>query len=442
MTIELDLVHTAEVAKPASACAMTLNLITLGLGTGLLSMPWSTAGASIGTMVVSSFFVLLLNLWTMIVIVQASERWQEFDLGFLLGHLPGGVGVAVNVAVTIFVVITQFLCMLSQALVITNALVTEAPGGSAFHNRVLMCCLSGVLLFLVSLLPQQYLSFSSAAVIFANIYVTMLLIAYAVGLDESETEIAERGIVESDNLCFFGLAPGALSQVSNLMYCISFHACIPPMYFELEHRSVAKFTKCLCAAFFILFLLIVTVSVSGYVAFGPKVHSDVLDSFPVNSLLGNVGKFSMSLSLFGCFPLQVPPVIAPVVNVFRHRSGADSYQRPLLLDKEANTSKDMSERFGRPLLILLTGFVVVLVMGVSLTVSSLGVLNNICGAACAFGHTGVIPASIGLYLLGEVPRTLKAAFSLLLAGTAVIAVLGFFITDNFVSDLTHHCILG
>lgn len=412
-----------------------MNLITLGLGTGLLTMPWSTAGASIGTTVIVSFVVLLLNMWTCIVIVQASERQQEFDLGFLLGHLPKKVGVVVNVVVNTFVVSSQLLVLLGYALVITNALVSEVPAGSLFHNKVIVCLLSAVVLFLLSLLPQKYLSFSSTATIVANIYVVILLVVFALGYDESVTEAGEK--LEGD-ICFFGLTTGAVAQMSNLMYSITIQACIPPMYFELEHRTVAKFTKCLCIAFSVIFLLFVVVSVSGYLAFGPHVSSDVLDNFPTSSVFGNAGKVAMALSIFGCFPLQITPVIAPVVTLLRRWSQAKGVNAPLLDDEAETVTNSVSERSGRA---ILTGAVVVLVTSASLWVPSLSFVNTINGAACAFGYTGLIPAFVGLYLLGEVPFRMKVAFYALLVGTSLFAVLGLFFTDNFVDDLQRHCLL-
>jgi hypothetical protein len=76
----------------ATVNELTLNLIAVGLGTGLLSMPWGTAGASILVAIALNAVVLSLTAWTLRIIIEAGEKYQKFDLGSLLECIPGSVG--------------------------------------------------------------------------------------------------------------------------------------------------------------------------------------------------------------------------------------------------------------------------------------------------------------------------------------------------------------
>eukprot|EP00913_Durusdinium_trenchii_P020825 g19564.t1 len=69
-----------------SAIALTMNLVNASLGSGALSLPWAAAGASMAASLGVTLLVLVLNAISNIILV---ERLQVFDLGAVLGHLPG-----------------------------------------------------------------------------------------------------------------------------------------------------------------------------------------------------------------------------------------------------------------------------------------------------------------------------------------------------------------
>merc|ERR1719223_1431087 len=70
----------------ATTTELVVNLITCGLGTGVFTLPWSTAGSSVVPAVAIIGFVLGLNAWTISIIVEAGERHQTFNLGSLMGR--------------------------------------------------------------------------------------------------------------------------------------------------------------------------------------------------------------------------------------------------------------------------------------------------------------------------------------------------------------------
>lgn len=72
---------------------VTVNLILAGLGAGILSLPWTLAGAGIINGVFWNFFVVALCYMTMMFVVVAAERAQVFCFEDLLEvAVDGGRG--------------------------------------------------------------------------------------------------------------------------------------------------------------------------------------------------------------------------------------------------------------------------------------------------------------------------------------------------------------
>jgi len=270
----------AESTEPtrASAAAITTNLIVAGLGTGILTLPWGTAGASIATSLLLMFPVFLLNGFTMMILIEVSHRYHQFSLGGLLYHLPYGVGAAVSATVNVIIFCAQFLQLLGYVIVIVDSVVLLLPQDSVLSSRGLLASLVAVLVLPLCLLDQRHLAFTSTLAILANIYVIGLLVFYAAAGGNGHAA----DLAEVQPLCIFGMARGVATQFSLIMYSLLFHITILPMYRELENRSVKKFGKCLVVALICTFFILASVMISGYVAFGPKVNSNVLNNLPVN----------------------------------------------------------------------------------------------------------------------------------------------------------------
>jgi len=73
----------------ATVTSVTLNLIGGGLGTGILSMPWGMAGGSVFVSLGVLAVVLAVNAFTIMILIHAGEKYKQFELGCLLGMLPG-----------------------------------------------------------------------------------------------------------------------------------------------------------------------------------------------------------------------------------------------------------------------------------------------------------------------------------------------------------------
>ncbi|CAJ1347393.1 unnamed protein product [Effrenium voratum] len=104
----------------ATGAQLTLNLVVCGLGTGILTLPWSLAGASLifGVAIIAA--VLVVNAWTILLLVEAAETYQVFDIGGLLAHLPGRLGHRAPQAVNAAIWVSGFLCLVSYVLVLAD----------------------------------------------------------------------------------------------------------------------------------------------------------------------------------------------------------------------------------------------------------------------------------------------------------------------------------
>lgn len=267
--------HVSEDAT-VKAPQMLLNLIVGGLGTGMLSLPWAMAGASILVGAVIIVLVIGVNLWTIMILVHASERYQVFDLGALLGKLPGRLGPGMQTFVNLMVWIVLYGSLLSYIIGICDS-AQPFIQGTFFEQRWALAGAACLIVLPLCFLDQKYLSFSSGAAIIVNLYLMIL-----VGV-----EFFDR--LDRDNLphsiCEFGLAKGSVTMASTMMQSVIIQMCVLPMYKELENRSPDKFGRILLMAFSTLAVLFIFLSVAGYVAFGPTVNSNLLVSLPHNTAM-------------------------------------------------------------------------------------------------------------------------------------------------------------
>eukprot|EP00928_Gymnodinium_smaydae_P001139 TRINITY_DN10413_c0_g2_i1.p1 TRINITY_DN10413_c0_g2~~TRINITY_DN10413_c0_g2_i1.p1 ORF type:complete len:412 (-),score=33.59 TRINITY_DN10413_c0_g2_i1:282-1517(-) len=394
----------------ASKTAITLNLITMGLGSGLLTMPWGVAGGSIVISLGLLAFILWLNHWTIMLLVRASDQVQEFDLGSMLNLLPSPTGKILQALCDTIIFASQFLALLGYIAVIVSTIERFAP---QVQRRTSVAIVTLVLLPL-SLLDQKYLAFTSTMSILTNIYLIGLLIYYAVDTPQYH---------EEESLCLLGFASGSITMVSLLMYTITIHMAMPPMYKELEGRTPEKFRSCLTCAFVFLFALFAAVMVCGYVAFGPSVSSSVLDSLP-DDVWGSMARGGMSLCLIGCYPLNLKPMSALFA-----RTTTDAAE-------EGGTEKHVPSCDGS---LLASAVIIIGVSTTSLWVRTLGPLNAINGAIQVFGYIGAVPGIVGLYLLEGNNRGRRVALVILIIFATTLSVLGFIFTDNHASDLNEAC---
>jgi len=98
---------------------MTINLITVGFGAGLLSLPWGVAGSSVILAMGINAFVLGLNAWTLILLVKAAHKYQRFDLGNLIERIPfRRTGIAVKYLINFLVMIVNVMALIGYEIIV------------------------------------------------------------------------------------------------------------------------------------------------------------------------------------------------------------------------------------------------------------------------------------------------------------------------------------
>lgn len=397
------------------------NLVAGGLGTGMLSLPWAMAGSSVLPGVAAIFFVIALNLWTIMILVEGAERYQAFDLGNLLGKLPGRLGVCMQSLTNICVFLCMIGVLISYFITIRDATRTlPLIQGTFLDGNFQMVTLTGCVILPLCFLDQRYLSFTSLAAVLVNCYLFAVL-CHTLGSRYFEDSLPSGS-------CYMGFASGGVTMVSTMAQCVVIQMCILPMYKELEDRSPTKFLWVITVAFAILAGLFALFAVVGYLSFGPTVEDNILKNLPQN-LTSNICNTGMVIVIAAVYPLMVIPMVAPIQNLdlqwfMKSRDGD--------VDK-ATRNRTM---FVRAFIV----FLVFLSWLGGWLVKELGTVIVVDGAASVAIFPSLCPGLIGLYLLKRESMMWKfSMYSLIVIGMIMTAV-GLFYLDNNYKELETKCL--
>eukprot|EP00927_Polykrikos_kofoidii_P020040 TRINITY_DN19441_c0_g1_i1.p1 TRINITY_DN19441_c0_g1~~TRINITY_DN19441_c0_g1_i1.p1 ORF type:complete len:444 (+),score=49.37 TRINITY_DN19441_c0_g1_i1:131-1462(+) len=402
-----------RLSQPETATAtsgqLTLNLIIGGLGTGILSLPWSTAGASLIPAIVIMAMVLTLNAWTISIIVEAADRHQVFDLGGILGCLPGSLALPMQIGCNVCVWFSMFLCLVGYIMVAADCMqaVLVLPGIS---HRNAFVIFSAFCVLPLCFCEQRHLSFTSLLGVFIFANVAACIFAHMV--EQERASIQPR-------VCIFGISWGSVAMISAMMQAVIVQMCVLPMYAEMKDRTPAKFNRVVRVSFATLFLIFTMFAVSGYMAFGPHSQSNILLSLPLTPW----GKFSRLAFAFGVltvYPIMLSPMIAPLRN--------SSSPLPAGVNPRVAVSA-------------VTLLVIAASTVIAFFVTDLGVLNVVNGAMSCGAFVSVVPGVIGLWLLGVQADnfTWAAMMYVLIAGGVLFSIVGLYCTDNYEPLLTASC---
>lgn len=401
----LPLSKAAKDDGHASSFELTLNIITCGLGTGIFTLPWSTAGASCCTGIVIIAGVLVLNAWTISILVEAAESHQVFDVGSLLARVPGRLGQISQAGVNAVIWLGTFACLVSYMIVVADCSVPNlephlsVPGNKYFREQIVV--LASALVLPLCALDQRRLAFTSSLALGAVLVIFVLLLSI------SATETANG---ENPKICIAGLARGSVAMMAAMMQTVVIQMCILPMYGEMRDRSPAAFKQVLTVSFGVLFLICASFSILGYYAFGDVVRSNVLVNLPMTSS-GNIGRACAVVSVLAVYPIMLKPMTAAA---------------------EAQGLPDSATRW----------FIVSAVMICACFCQDLGRINILNGSISMGVFVAFVPFVVGLYLMEarSKEQSWRAAMVALLVLGLISSALGLYLVDNYQEELQAACV--
>lgn len=392
--------------EKATSGQLTMNLIVGGLGAGIFSLPWSTAGASIIPALFIMIAVLIVTYYTLMIIVRAGEHHKAFDLGTLLARLPGRMGSVAQFLCNVAVWVSSYFVLVGYFIVIADS---AAPftTGTVFDKRNAVVSFTAVAVLPLCFCNQRTLAWSSSLGVAVSVYIFCCLVYLYWSQDSHPAGI-----------CYLGMSRGSIAMFSAMAQTIILQVCILPMYKELEDRSPEKFASVVKVAFSWIFLIFASFSVCAYLVFGPSVHGNVLVDLP-NDAKGNMARLAAALSMFAVFPIMLVPITAPIEAYLE----GQKEQMGLVTGRSTNEFAMATAKLT----------IVILVMLAAYFVRDLGFMNVVNGAMSAGIFVALGPALVGLYLLEHQPDlSWKIAMYCLLIFGLLMSALGLIYTDNYV----------
>lgn len=391
-----------------------MNVIAGGLGTGMFSLPWSMAGASVLPGLLLTVLVVALNLGTIMILVLAAERHQVFDLGNVLALLPGRLGPAMQAFSNTMVWLAMIGCLISYIIVMHDSALIFVRGTFLAEQRWPLVTLSSLVVLPICFFDLRRLSWTSSTAFLVNVYLFLLLCVYY-GQHSARDELPT-------DCCLLGVGTGSLAMTSALMQCIIIQMCVLPMYEELENRSPRRFLSVMVTGFTTLGVIFGAFATVGYLLFGPKVESNALLNLPHNGWSA-AARLGTIVVVAAVYPIMVIPMLAPVKNMSSSR-----FARPDMPPSAVEARR-------RVIVTATTCGIVAISFGGALCIKELGIINVIDGAACVAVFTALGPGLVGLYLIENRSQCWRIAMWLLVIGGIVLGLLGLYFNDNYRKDL-------
>mmetsp|Transcript_126519 Transcript_126519/g.369683 ORF Transcript_126519/g.369683 Transcript_126519/m.369683 type:complete len:682 (-) Transcript_126519:35-2080(-) len=319
--------HAAAGAEQGETLfATALKVITCGLGSGILVVPWGAAGASLAVSHAITGLVLLANIWSVMIIVHAIDRWggskawnykhgqwlgtsrkkgyRVDDLGMLLRQAPPPLP-ALAAVWDVTVNISNFGALVGYMIVTGDAMTPLVSSGCQdMADRRAWILLGSLVCLPLCWADLAFLTYSSAVGVCANVYLFFVLLF----------ALRSRGVAEG--VCTVGIAPGALACMSNLVFAVVLQMCIPEYYTQLrrDDQDPGRFLRwVLIPAFSFIFVLVCAFSTVGYLTFGPSVSSNVLLDLAPDAW-GRSTQAAICLACLMVYPNMLRPMVPPLLR--------------------------------------------------------------------------------------------------------------------------------
>lgn len=428
---------------PTSDSQTFINLVNLCLGAGVLSFPWSFAGASIG----GGLIIVALGIcWcsvTNVIIAVFAERSQRFTLGHMLAELPNGR--VLEPLGNFMVLACSLLCLVGYLVVFADnaqtVVVRAFMGEEAAENpltRPLLVLTGCLVVFPLAFLDQSRLAFTSWVSVAANWYICIILVVEAASAEQLST------------VCVFGMGVGDFTLVPVVMMAVSVQQCIPPMYEEMENRTVKNFTAIQTKAAIASFLMLAVVSVAGYLMYGSDVPSDILVALPrtPRSFLAQASILPVVISVYPLILYPVSTTLKEYVvgstrnthrNMLLSPKKGEGLQEKLMEVEDGAATADAPQECS-PILFCLQLGTVALTGLIASTGVDLGPVNDYAGIIGLAWFTVAMPGILQLRTcsLGGKGKTLVWLHFIIGSALTVATLIW---RGNYYESLEQHCVV-
>lgn len=401
----------------------------------MFSLPWTMAGSALIPGILTIVGIMAVNVFTIVILVEAAERHQVFDLGAVLEKLPGRLGSFMQVLTNVSIWFTMIMTLVGYIDAIHDSALPLVDGNEFFtSSRIPLTTLAACVVLPLCFLDQKYLSFTSVLAIVANINLLCLIFVFF-GQRAADDALGP-------NLCWLGFGRGTLTMVSTATNSIIVQMCILPMYEVLENRSPQKFTKILLVSFGGLCVLLCAFAGLAYLAIGTDVKGNVLLNLPANAW-SNISQAGVIMVILAVYPIFLLPMVAPLRTLdltWFIRKGTEENRLIDMSDSDRELLAKVGARRRRWFVNILTAMIVLASLVGSWFLDDLGPINALNGAICVGVFTSFGPGLTGFFLVDRRSLLWKFGMVVLLTFGVVAMVLGLMFKDNYQNELVANCL--
>jgi len=388
-----------------------VNVINATLGAGILSIPWSMAGASILSGVFLLAFGLTINLCSNMVYIYVSDRTGATDSSAIAGQLPGNLGIFASKFSISILGLGNFCCLICYEIVFSDCISMILPQCPRWLSITLFTIIASSL----CMVPEEYLSITSSFSVGMTFYMIILMVFTYFFSHESRNDI-----------CTFGISTGTISMASGFNMAIVIQMITPGLYANLDNKSPETFQRIMATAFTFVFFIFATFGITSYLMFGKDVKSNILLEFPRN-IFGYIGIGGVSIVVLSVYPLILNPIIEPFLDK-EYSSIEEGSGKPL--------GTRMGNRSKKAMYVTTLSSAA---LCISFFVTDLGIVNVICGALSAICFLFITPSLLALHFFKLTQLQELVIYGFMCFGS-LSALAAFCYTDNFTDSLTDDCL--
>ena len=434
----------------ASMSSSIINLVNSVLGTGLLSLPRAFAHAGFAWGFFFSTLAFGLNIMTSVFVSDACRR-ADGPASFT--KIADSALVGYSLLVNFGLICNCLAATCSYVVVATDSFhVVFGRSGPSYYWTILTLCIVTPLSFLKSM---DSLRFTSLAAVIIVLFLTALIVAYSVGVDDGS--LLDPCPVEgatADCPAVHGTPPrveaagspwGVVSAFSSLSMAYGAQMSIPPIFNEMVDPTPRRMALVYVAGYGTAWVLYGVCAMCGYKTFGRAVSSNILDSYPSNDLVatGRVGLAFVTIFSFPILAMAFRNAGVGLVGALRvccRRGGGggggakagDPLARCTSSKEEREEGSPptfLQQRLGclvlEPLPACVTLILIVVAGTVGFTITDIGIIADLGGALGAMLTSFIAPASIYFLTFRERRCTpLRALAAVITAFGVVMLVLG------------------